>query len=88
MNNNIEVGQTLLIDQSTRHNHGCTDWAEGIVQPDLRSIKVTSVNSCHSCWQVGHDADHLFAKVGEVIALTDIDLMQVEESDGPQDLVL
>lgn len=84
----LEAGQTLVIDQSSRHNHGCTDWAEGVVRPDLSSIKVTAANSCHSCWQVGHDKDHVFAEVGDVIRLDDSDLDWIEPSNGPQDWIL
>lgn len=28
-------------------------------------LEVVEAQSCHSCWQVGHDADHVFAQVGE-----------------------
>jgi hypothetical protein len=46
------------------NSHGCRDsavlrwnkWGTGTV---------VEVQSCNSCWQVGHDANHIFAEVGQ-----------------------
>ena len=64
-------GKLYFLEASRRYNHGCTDCA---VYRDNGDGTVTciDVNNCTSCWQVGHDKDHMYAKIGEVIDLEDL----------------
>lgn len=62
MNNSSTTIQIL----AAQNNHGCTDYAEAELNTDGRAT-VTYAQSCSSCWQVGHDADSIFLKVGDVI---------------------
>lgn len=65
----IFAGDRVGVDQSQYFNHGCSDSAvleiEEVVGESI-TARVIDVNNCHSCWQVGHDASHVFAQVGGV----------------------
>ena len=63
MSNNMNVGDLIAVDGATG-NHGCTDYAIFRYDGGGRMICI-EVQSCHSCWQVGHDSDHVFARLGE-----------------------
>jgi hypothetical protein len=65
MTREIEKGDLVGVDGSGAFDHGCADYAV------LRYLgngkaQVIEAQSCHSCWQVGHDQEHIFAAVGDV----------------------
>lgn len=74
----LVVGTLLGIDGSRGSNHGCNDWAVAEYLGNGKG-KIVSAGSCHSCWQVGHDADHIFYEVGEEIDLADFKVAKTEE---------
>lgn len=57
-----------ILDPSDRYNHGCADYAIYRANGD-GTATCTEANSCHSCWQVGHDDDHIYAEVGDVVSV-------------------
>jgi len=62
--------QTVIITNANQFNHGCRN--DATVQLDSPVTgTVTHVNSCNSCWQVGHDADYTFARIGDRVQLDD-----------------
>jgi hypothetical protein len=50
------------------NTHGCRDMAVLRYLGDGKAT-VIEAESCHSCWQVGHDADHVFITIGEKFRL-------------------
>lgn len=61
---------TVIITNADQFNHGCRN--EATVQLDSANTGViTNVNSCDSCWQVGHDANYTFAQVGDRVQLNE-----------------
>lgn len=70
MRKRIQPGDLIAIDGSVGHNHGCRDYA--IVRyVDGGRGEVIEASSCTSCWQVGHDADHVFAREGDTWSFAD-----------------
>ena len=63
--------QTYISDGSPHYNHGCTDYALWEDNGDGTATCI-SADSCHSCWQVGHDDRHIYAEVGEIVKIEDI----------------
>lgn len=63
---------TVVIHNQSRFNHGCQDWATVEVDDAGNGI-VTEVHNCTSCWQVGHDANHVFAEVGDKVKVGTVD---------------
>ena len=53
------------------NNHGCRDYLVAAQLTETTAM-VVEVASCDSCWQVGHDIDHVFADVGDVIEVEGI----------------
>jgi hypothetical protein len=60
------------IDGSQPFNHGCTDYAIVESNDDGQTGVVIETQSCHSCWQVGHDSEHTFAEVGDRVTLRNL----------------
>ena len=57
---------------AARHsNHGCSDAATWQDRGDGTAICLHAVN-CTSCWQVGHDNDHVYATAGEVCQIENL----------------
>ncbi|MDD2627811.1 MAG: hypothetical protein PHD20_02875 [Clostridia bacterium] len=73
--------QKFYLDPSSRYNHGCSDFA---VLEDNQdgTATVIKAESCHSCWQVGHDQDHIYYEIGDIVTIENImtnpDLVQDE----------
>ena len=74
----IRVDDLIVADGSRGSDHGCKDYAVlrilGIspVDPGDLDVVAKEVEHCHSCWQVGHDADHRFLEiraVGDVVPI-------------------
>ena len=61
----IKVGDLISVSAAGSNNHGCQDYAILCYLGDNRG-EVVECQSCHSCWQVGHDAAHIFARIGQV----------------------
>ncbi len=61
----VRAGDLIGLDGGRGFNHGCTDYAILEYVGDGHA-KVVEAQSCSSCWQVGHDYDHVFATVGDV----------------------
>lgn len=61
---------TVYISNAHLFDHGCRNYAVADDNGD-GTATVTQVDSCHSCWQVGHDQDYEFLKVGQKINLSD-----------------
>ena len=60
-----------LIGQSNErfYDHGCVDYSVSVIEAVSEGIltcRVIEAQSCHSCWQVGHDANHIYAEVGDI----------------------
>lgn len=74
MSNQIHLSNAHLF------NHGCSNYAVADDNGDGTAI-VVSVQNCTSCWQVGHDGDYQYAKVGQIINLVEwqSDLIPEEE---------
>lgn len=54
------------------YNHACEDYAVFTYDPgDLFAICVEA-RTCTSCWQVGHDEEHVYAEVGERIKVSSL----------------
>ena len=68
---NRTIAPELIGFNPSRNNHGCRDYAVGKItgmSPDGDYIvKIIEAQSCHSCWQVGHDMNHIFYKVGDIV---------------------
>ena len=62
----------VTIHNQSKWNHGCQDWATVEIESDNQGI-VTFVNTCQSCWQVGHDSGHVFLRVGERVQINSLD---------------
>jgi len=75
----MDIGDRIGIDGSQGYNHGCQDYAVAeitAVNGDHHVVTtVIEAQSCHSCWQVSHDADHVFAEIGDVLTfpITELD---------------
>jgi len=54
------------------NTHGCANHTILKINDGGETATVVTAQSCHSCWQVGHDRDYVFATVGEVIPLPDV----------------
>ena len=66
----ILVGDTITFDGSLNRgfNHGCRDYASmDVLAVDAQTVDVclVEVETCHSCWQVGHGQDHRHQFTGE-----------------------
>jgi hypothetical protein len=59
------MAKKYFLDGRAGYNHGCNDYA---VYEDNGDGTATCIEaqSCSSCWQVGHDQNHVFAEVGEI----------------------
>lgn len=54
------------------YNHACEDFAVFTYAPgDVFAICVEA-RTCTSCWQVGHDEEHVYAEVGERIKVSSL----------------
>jgi hypothetical protein len=71
------LNKKVYLTNENLYNHGCSNYAIGVIKSvsgqDV-TIEITESNSCHSCWQVGHDADYTYHNVGETIILPADDL--------------
>lgn len=65
----VKAGDLIGNDGSVGFNHGCRDYSVMEYIGDGKA-KVIEAQSCTSCWQVGHDQDHVFAEIGEVLDIT------------------
>lgn len=64
-------------------DHGCRDGFVGEIvemreydEEEIVAVKVQegTVTTCHSCWQVGHDAYHVIATEGQLVGFSVADL--------------
>ena len=63
---------TIILSASSHHTHGCTDVATFEWQDGETVATCTTVTNCHNCWQVGHDAGHLYFEVGDKMVVTEL----------------
>ena len=56
------------VNGGEQFNHGCSDYAVYQDNGDGTATCV-EVSSCASCWQVGHDDQHVFALIGDVVPI-------------------
>ena len=63
----LEPGDLIGVNAGS-NTHGCRDNAVLRYTGDGKAI-VIQADSCTSCWQVGHDSDHVFATVGDTWAI-------------------
>ena len=78
---NPKIGELVGFDAAA-NTHGCCDYAVGkiiSVVPGKVTLEITEAESCGSCWQVGHDADHLFYSVGQKVVIEKRDLSIASE---------
>jgi hypothetical protein len=71
----IQKGDLIGVDGSRGFNHGCMDYAIIRYDGEGRGIVVEG-QSCHSCWQVGHDRDHTFAEAGDTWELDESKIVE------------
>lgn len=64
--------KTYNLDASPRYNHGCEDWAVLQENQDGRTCTVINSNSCHNCWQVGHDQNHKYYQIGDILTIQEV----------------
>lgn len=74
----IAKGDLIGVDGATG-NHGCMNYAV-LRYLGENQAKVIEAQSCHSCWQVGHDADYVFAQVDDVQEVNVDALVEAERS--------
>jgi hypothetical protein len=61
----------FYLDASPRYNHGCSDFA--ILEDNQDgTCTVIEVMSCHNCWQVGHDQDHEYYRIGDILSTQEV----------------
>ena len=59
----IEAGDLIGVNAGS-NTHGCRDYAILRYMGDGKAVCIEA-DSCTSCWQVGHDSDHVFATMGD-----------------------
>lgn len=67
---NINRIGDLIAEGPAANTHGCRDYLVAVVtevSDDFIKATVIEAASCTSCWQVGHDRDHVFAAVGDTV---------------------
>lgn len=66
-----KMDKKYYLEAAHRYNHGCQDSA---VYRDNGDGTATCIeaHTCRSCWQVGHDRDHVYAEVGDVVPVRDL----------------
>jgi len=74
INSNLDMEMEMRefhLNAASRFNHGCVDSA---ILSDIGNgtCIVTDVMSCHSCWQVGHDANHEYMAIGDIFNISEI----------------
>ncbi len=62
-----------IIIEAAANTHGCTDYCVVKRIDPGGGYVVTEAQSCSSCWQVGHDRDHVFATVGDVMTREEVE---------------
>lgn len=62
--NTIQFSNAHLFDHDCRNYAVATDNGDG-------TATVIEVQNCTSCWQVGHDSDHEYMRVGQVVVISD-----------------
>ena len=67
------------------NTHGCTNYAILRYLGDGKA-EVIEAQSCHSCWQVGHDQDYTFATVGDVWDIDPASLVPNDVSEFSTDI--
>jgi len=68
---NMIEQEKFYLDGSHNYNHGCCDLA--VLQNNFDgTATVIQVQSCHSCWQVGHNQDHKYMILGDIIPIPTI----------------
>lgn len=77
----MRVGDYIGVDGGKGYNHGCQDYAV-LKYIGAGQAVVLTANSCTSCWQVGHDRDHIFATEGDIWSVAE---ENVEPQDGSWD---
>jgi hypothetical protein len=62
------MSKKYYLDVSHNYNHGCADSA---VYEDNGNGTATCIeaHSCNSCWEVGHDDNHIYAEIGEIVSV-------------------
>jgi MinD superfamily P-loop ATPase len=73
----FKKGDKVYTSTEKRYNHGCTNWAEFECLGDNRFL-CTDCNSCHSCWQVGHDDNYEYYRIGEIYTLEELNDIEEE----------
>lgn len=76
----IKVGDLIGVDGATG-THGCTNFAVCQIKSigDIIDTVVIEAQSCHSCWQVGHDQDYVYANVGDTWKFTIDEIMPAKD---------
>ena len=69
---NPQTSDLVGFSNAVAFSHGCTNWATAKIVGIQRTkakvyAQVIKAESCHSCWQVGHDADYTFCEVGDLV---------------------
>lgn len=71
------IGKRAVRSNAWLFNHGCTNTAQ-VIHIGNGRWRVESAESCHSCWQVGHDDQYIFAEPGDVVYLLPYQLEPLE----------
>lgn len=67
----------VFVSGAANYNHGCQDFLVAEYEGEGRA-RITEVDNCNSCWQVGHDRDHIHAVVGDLFELSTEEIMELE----------
>jgi hypothetical protein len=72
MDQEIKIGDLVGITHVVGvFDHGCMDYAIAEYLGDGKA-KIVEAQNCTSCWQVGHDAGHVFANIGEHVTINGV----------------
>lgn len=63
--------KNYFLNMAQFSNHGCEDTASFQSTDGITAV-CTDSTSCHNCWQVGHDGDHCFFQVGDVVSVAEL----------------
>ena len=77
----LQQGDFIAIDGSKGFNHGCTDYAV-LEYIGGGKAKVVEASNCTSCWQVGHDQNHFFAKIGEERTINKESIVELDDNSN------
>ena len=68
----FKKGSIIELDSAPLYNHGCVDKAEFMVLSDTAMAICVEVTSCHNCWVMEHDKNHVFYELGQLVSVKEL----------------